>query len=191
MTTIRRTNKIQHSQQPSRRLFLKSVAGATATLSTSPVWSMLQHVQVRTLDFNNLHTGEILSSTYWAEGEYVADEMKLVDKILRDHRTGDIINIDTRLLDILYVMQQLVKVSGSYNVISGYRSPASNERLRTASSKVAKNSFHMKGRAIDINLPGCDLKHLRNAVVSMQAGGVGYYPTSNFIHIDNGKVRHW
>lgn len=191
MTTTRRTNKIQHSQQPSRRLFLKSIAGATASLPVVPAWSKLQQVQVRTLNFKNIHTGETLRSTYWVEGEYLSDEMTLVDRILRDHRTGEVVDMDTRLLDILYVMQQLVKVPGPYHVISGYRSPASNEQLRAEHSGVAKHSFHMQGRAIDICLPGCDLKALRNAALSMQAGGVGYYPKSNFIHVDTGNVRHW
>ena len=121
MTTTRRTNKIQHHQTPSRRHFLKSIVGAAATLSTVPAWSKLQHVQVRTLDFKNLHTGETLRATYWAEGQYLKDEMQQVDRILRDHRTGDIINMDAKLIDMLYVMQQLVKVSGPYNIISGYR----------------------------------------------------------------------
>ena len=191
MTTTRRTNKIQHSQQPSRRLFLKSIAGATASLASVPAWSRLQRTQIRTLDFKNLHTGETLRSTYWAEGEYLREEMTLVDRILRDHRTGEVIDMDTRLLDILYVMQQLVKVTGPYHVISGYRSPASNEKLRAANNGVAKHSLHMQGKAIDINLPGCELRDLRNAALSLQAGGVGYYPKSNFIHVDTGKVRRW
>jgi uncharacterized protein YcbK (DUF882 family) len=191
MTTTRRTNKIQHHQTPSRRHFLKSIVGATATLSTVPAWSKLQHVQVRSLDFKNLHTGETLRATYWEEGQYLGDEMKLVDRILRDHRTGDVINMDATLLDTLYVMQQLVKSSGAYHVISGYRSPATNEQLRAANNGVAKKSFHMQGKAIDVYLPGCELKNLRNAAVSIQAGGVGYYPESNFIHIDTGTVRHW
>ncbi len=191
MTTIQRTNKIQPSQQPSRRLFLKSIAGVTASLSAVPAWAKLQHTQVRTLSFKNLHTGETLRSTYWAEGEYLRDELILVDRVLRDHRTDEVIDMDTKLIDTLYVMQQLVKVPGTFHVISGYRSPASNEQLRAGNNGVAKHSFHMQGRAIDISLPGCELKNLRNAVLSMQAGGVGYYPKSNFIHVDTGKVRHW
>jgi len=191
MTYTRRTNRIQHTEQPGRRRFLKTFLGAAATLTAVPAWSKLQQAQERTLNFKNIHTGETLRATYWAEGEYLHSEMTLVNRLLRDYRTGDVHSMDTQLMDVLFVMQQLVAVDGAYHVISGYRSPATNEQLREHSSGVAKHSLHMQGKAIDICLPGCELKQLRNAAVSMQAGGVGYYPRSNFIHVDTGKVRRW
>ena len=191
MTTTRRTNRIQHTEQPDRRRFLKTFLGAAATLTTVPAWSKLQQTQQRTLNFKNIHTGETLRATYWAEGEYLHSEMTLVNRLLRDHRTGDVHSMDTQLMDVLFVVQQLVAVDGAYHVISGYRSPASNEQLREHSKGVAKHSLHMQGKAIDICLPGCELKQLRNAAVSVQAGGVGFYPRSNFIHVDTGKVRRW
>ncbi len=88
-------------------------------------------------------------------------------------------------------MQQSVAVGGAFHVISGYRSPATNEKLRGSSSGVAKKSLHMLGKAVDIRLPGCRLDHLRKAALGLQAGGVGYYPGSGFIHIDTGRVRRW
>lgn len=170
---------------------MKSLLATAATLTTLPAWSKTQHVQVRTLALKNLHTGESLRANYWAGGEYLSEEMQQVDHVLRDHRSGESHPMDPKLIDTLYVIQQLVGVDGPYHVISGYRSPASNAQLRASSSGVARNSFHMQGRAIDICLPGCELKHLRDAALSLRAGGVGYYPGSNFIHVDTGKVRHW
>ena len=99
--------------------------------------------------------------------------------------------MDTKLFDQMYLLQQTTGVNGSFQIISAYRSPATNEKLRAKSNGVAKRSLHMQGRAIDIRLPGCDLKNLRNAALDLKAGGVGYYAKSNFIHIDTGRVRRW
>ncbi|MCO6412518.1 MAG: DUF882 domain-containing protein [Thiogranum sp.] len=145
----------------------------------------------RILTLKNLHTGESLHATYWAEGQYLKDELRAVNKVLRDHRSGDVHAMDTQLLDQLYLLQQSVGVGGAFHVISGYRSPASNARLRNNSNGVAKKSLHMLGKAIDIRLPGCKLDKLHKAALAMQAGGVGYYPESGFIHIDTGRVRRW
>jgi uncharacterized protein YcbK (DUF882 family) len=92
---------------------------------------------------------------------------------------------------LLYTLQQQVEKPGTYQLISGYRSPATNAKLRNASSGVAKRSLHMRGKAVDIRLPGVELKHLRQAALSLRAGGVGYYPKSNFIHVDTGRPRFW
>ena len=99
--------------------------------------------------------------------------------------------MDRRLYDLLYTLQQQVTSKSSYQVISGYRSPATNAKLNRNSSGVAKRSLHMQGKAIDIRLPGVELKHLRKAALSLKAGGVGYYPKSNFIHVDTGRPRFW
>lgn len=147
--------------------------------------------QERKLRLYNLHTGEKLAATFWAEGEYQADELALINKIMRDHRTGTIENIDTRLLDQLYRLQHEVESRGTFHIISGYRSPKTNAKLHSATSGVAKRSLHMQGRAVDIRLPGVELKHLRKAALSLRAGGVGYYPKSNFIHVDTGRPRFW
>lgn len=179
-----------------RRDFLKFAfthcAMGTAALGASP--TLLAKVNTRNerrLAFHNLHTGEKLTTTYWAEGNYIAHELKSLNYLLRDHRNGEVHTIDENLLDLLYVLQQTVDKKGAYHIISGYRSPATNAKLRKQSSGVAKKSLHMLGKAIDIRLPGTELKYLRKAALSLHLGGVGYYPKSNFIHLDTGRPRFW
>jgi len=185
--TARHTD-IQH---PARRRFMQTFLGTTATLATPSLWASLHRAPERSLAFKNLHTGESLRTTFWAEGDYVNDELKAVNQVLRDHRSGDVHPMDPKLLDLLYALQQSVAVNGSFHVISGYRSPHTNQRLRSKSGGVAKKSLHMQGKAIDIRLPGCKLQHLRNAALELKAGGVGYYARSDFIHVDTGRVRRW
>ncbi len=145
----------------------------------------------RILRLHNLHTGENLKATYWAEGQYLAEEIAALNRVLRDHRSNETYRMDQRLFDMLHVLQQQVGSDGTFHVISGYRSPKTNAMLNRNSSGVAKRSLHMQGRAIDIRLPGVELKHLRQAALNMKAGGVGYYPRSGFIHIDTGRTRFW
>ena len=174
-----------------RRDFLRLGAVTTATLLVSPAFADAGAAIERSLGFHNTHTGESLAATYWAEGSYIDSELQDINSLLRDHRSGDIYPIDTGLLDLLFVLQATVGSCKAYQVISGYRSPATNASLHNKSSGVAKRSYHMQGRAIDIRLPGCDLKHLHTAALSIKAGGVGYYPDSNFIHVDVGPRRSW
>lgn len=180
------TNKTSH-----RRFFLKACAGAAAGLIYPSVFAAKPHAGERKLAFYNTHTGEKMSATYWVEGQYVRDSLKEINHVLRDHRTGDVHPVDPDLLDLLYTLQRKVEKKDPYAVISGYRSPASNAMLNKKSSGVAKRSLHMQGKAIDIRLPGCDLNHLRKAALAMKRGGVGYYPESDFIHVDTGRVRFW
>jgi uncharacterized protein YcbK (DUF882 family) len=186
-TTARHTD-IRH---PARRRFIQTLLGTTATLAVPSLWASLQRAPERSLGFKNLHTGESLRTTFWAEGRYLKDELKAVNHVLRDHRSGDVHPMDPKLLDLLYALQQSVAVNGSFHIISGYRSPASNQKLSAKSRGVAKKSLHMQGRAIDIRLPGCKLPHLRDAALGLKAGGVGYYARSDFIHVDTGRVRRW
>jgi uncharacterized protein YcbK (DUF882 family) len=179
----------------SRRDFLKMASGAAIT-AVSPVTLASTAVQKpqqgeRILRFQNIHTGEKVSATYWADGIYIPDELATIDRVLRDHRSREIAKMDRNLYDLLYVLQQQVEDDGTFQVISGYRSPASNAKLRKAGGGVAKRSLHMRGKAIDIRLPGVELKHLRQAALNLKAGGVGYYPKSNFIHVDTGRPRFW
>jgi len=111
--------------------------------------------------------------------------------LLRDHRAGTAHPMDTKLLDLLYQLQTKVERSGEFQVISGYRSPETNEMLNRKSSKVAKRSYHMLGKAIDVRMPGFDTRQLRKAAISLKGGGVGYYASSDFIHLDIGPVRKW
>lgn len=174
-----------------RRDFLKFATGA-ATLLAAPVAFAKPSVEgERILRLQNLHTGEKLTATYWAEGSYIPEELEAINRVLRDHRSNEVATMDRQLLDLLNVLQQQVEKPGTFQVISGYRSPASNAKLHRSSSGVAKRSLHMQGKAIDIRLAGVDLKHLRRAALDMNAGGVGYYPKSNFIHVDTGRPRRW
>ncbi|MGE0743033.1 MAG: DUF882 domain-containing protein [Hyphomonadaceae bacterium] len=145
----------------------------------------------RLLSFINTHTGETFSDAYWEGGAYVPDALAAINTVMRDHRSGETHAIDTRLLDQLSTLRAAVESSAPYQIISGYRSPVTNAALRENSSGVASRSLHMDGRAIDIRVRGVDTAQLRNAAIAMQAGGVGYYQASDFIHIDTGRVRRW
>jgi uncharacterized protein YcbK (DUF882 family) len=174
-----------------RRDFLCLGAASAASLLAPPVLAKSGAVQERTLSLYNTHTGEDVSTVYWAAGDYINSGLQDVNTLLRDHRSGDIYPIDPDLLDLLYVLQQQVGGRKAYQVISGYRSPRTNAALSSSSAGVAKRSYHMQGKAIDIRLPGCDLKQLHRAALEIKAGGVGYYPGSDFIHVDVGPRRSW
>lgn len=174
-----------------RRGFLKVCALATVALIAQPAWAKSHPVQEKQLAFFNTHTGEKINAVYWAEGRYVTDGLAEISRILRDHRTGDVRPMDPRLLDLLYDLHDLTDARRPFHVISGYRSPATNRMLHTASNGVAERSLHLVGQAIDIRLPGCRLANLRRAAVYLGRGGVGYYPESDFVHVDTGRVRYW
>lgn len=176
----------------SRRDFLKTTGVFAALASVPEAFAgpkTLAHERI--LRFHNLHTGEHLKATYWAEGDYVADELAAINHLLRDHRTDDVADIDQHLLDQLYSLQQKVGSSARFEIISGYRSAKTNAMLARNSNGVASKSLHLEGRAIDVRLPGVELDRLRRAALAMKAGGVGYYPSSNFIHLDTGRPRFW
>jgi uncharacterized protein YcbK (DUF882 family) len=160
-------------------------------MSSAPAWSGITPTPERRLSFYSLHTGESLTATYWSEGGYIDAELEAISRVLRDHRTGDIHPIDTRLLDQLFLLQRSVESKHPFQVISGYRSPRTNAKLRADSQGVAKRSLHMQGKAIDVRLKGTALTDLRDAAKSLKTGGVGYYAKSDFIHIDTGRVRYW
>ncbi len=145
----------------------------------------------RKIQLRNLHTGEKIRATYWEDGKYIPETMRDMAHFLRDHRTGDKHRIDAGLMDILHDLQLRIGSRKEFHIISGYRSPKTNRMLSSRSGGVAKRSLHMRGRAIDIRLPGTDLSNLRKAALSMRAGGVGYYPQANFIHVDTGRFRTW
>lgn len=174
-----------------RRDFLRLGAIAATGLLVSPLLAATRTASERSLSLYNTHTGEELTAIYWAEGRYIEAELRDINILLRDHRSGDVHSIDTDLLDLLFALQSAVGGCKAYQVISGYRSPATNAALRKRSSGVSKRSYHMQGKAIDIRLRGCDLKMLHKAALDLQAGGVGYYPDSEFIHVDVGPCRCW
>lgn len=182
-------------EEPSLRAYSRRRllgAGAAAMFAaTFPARAVFSRAAGRSLAFENLHTGETLHTVYWADGGYVPGALREIDRILRDHRTGEVLPIDTALMDLLYSLNRRLASDAPFGVISGYRSPATNARLRGAGAGVAVHSLHTVGRAIDIRLPGRSLTDLRDAALALRAGGVGYYPRSAFVHVDTGRVRSW
>jgi uncharacterized protein YcbK (DUF882 family) len=145
----------------------------------------------RVLSLYNPHTKEHIQTIYWANGNYIPEALTEINHIFRDHYNGVVNTIDTKLLDLLCVMQKQLNDGEPFYLISGYRTPETNAFLRKHKKGVSKTSFHMYGKAADIRLPGHDIKELRHAAYELKAGGVGYYPRLKFIHIDVGKVRYW
>lgn len=148
----------------------------------------------RILSFFHTHTGERLKTAYCCGGEYQPEALRSVNHILRDFRANEIKAIDPKLLDLLHELSGTLETDQPFHIISGYRSPNTNTMLRDrggAHTGVASRSLHMVGQAIDIRVPGVKLDHLRGAASSLKIGGVGYYPDSNFVHVDVGRVRYW
>ncbi|HJR58586.1 MAG TPA: DUF882 domain-containing protein [Vicinamibacterales bacterium] len=149
---------------------------------------------LRKLSFFNTHTGERLQTTYCCDGRYEPEALQQINHILRDFRANEVKPIDPKLLDLLHELGGTLETDQPFHIISGYRSPHTNTMLRQrggATTGVASRSLHMVGKAIDIRLPGVKLDHLRGAARSLKLGGVGYYPSSNFVHVDTGRVRFW
>ncbi|MDE2228077.1 MAG: DUF882 domain-containing protein [Alphaproteobacteria bacterium] len=175
-----------------RRRALRLVAGAAAVLIAAPAVAAPRFAaDRRSLAFHNMHTGESLDLVYWSDGTYQADALQQIDRMLRDFRTGEVHPIDPRLLDLLVNVERRLDSASPFVVISGYRSPATNAMLRRENEGVAKSSLHMKGQAIDVRVPGRALSNLHRVAMSLCGGGVGYYPRSDFVHIDVGRVRYW
>ncbi len=177
-----------------RRTFMKFGAlAAAAGLSPLSAHAALRGATMpeRALAFYNTHTGESLQTVYWAEGNYIPQALTDINLVLRDHRNNAIKEMSPELLDFLYDINNAVDARQPFHIISGYRSPATNAMLAARSDGVAKHSMHMDGKAIDIRVPGRDLSQIRRVALMQQSGGVGYYPGSDFVHVDVGKVRQW
>ncbi len=174
----------------SRRRALEGAffSAATAALGGR---AMADPLAPRALSMLNLHTGERLKAVYWDAGGYVQDALRGFDKLLRDHRTTEVHPIDPGVFDILNALQVRLGVEPTVQIISGYRSPATNAALHDKSAGVATGSLHMQGKALDIRVPGVKLANLRDAAWALQKGGVGFYPGSDFVHVDVGRVRRW
>lgn len=192
--------KRRMSQPLSRRAFLTSLAAGVPLLALAPAsfasplettLAPTATVASRALHFAHTHTGERLEVEYFTQGRYVPDALATVNHFLRDFRTGDVHDIDAGLLDLLHTLTELTGTSKPFQVISGYRSPHTNTLLRQRSEGVAAGSLHMQGQAIDIRLADVPLPKLRSAALAVRRGGVGFYPASDFVHVDTGRVRTW
>jgi uncharacterized protein YcbK (DUF882 family) len=196
--------------QFSRRSLLTGLAGAAATVSSSPLlvqkalaspanprggpsWpaSPAAASGVRRVWLHNLHTDDKLDAVYFENGRYLPDALSEAMRVLRDWRNGAEHMMDPRLFDALHGIHEKLGASAPFQIISGYRSPATNAMLHERSEGVAVHSQHMLGKASDVRIEGVELTHLRNAALSLRAGGVGYYPISNFVHVDVASVRQW
>jgi uncharacterized protein YcbK (DUF882 family) len=145
----------------------------------------------RTLSFFHTHTGKNLVVTYYEDGEYRPEGMAQLRQFLADWRNGQERDIDPQLMDILWEIHMSSRHMDTYEVISAYRSPATNSLLRSKSNGVAKNSQHIPGKAIDVRLRGMETSVLRDTALELKRGGVGYYAKSDFVHVDTGRVRRW
>jgi uncharacterized protein YcbK (DUF882 family) len=175
----------------SRRQALTTFAAAGAAALLPSGLRAAPRTASRALRFQHLHTGEALTVEYCTAGAYVPDALAAIDTLLRDFRTGDVRAIDPALLDLLFELRARTGSARPYEVISGYRSPKTNAALRRRSHGVAGGSLHMEGRAIDIRVGDVRLRALRESALRLGRGGVGYYPASNFVHVDTGRVRTW
>jgi uncharacterized protein YcbK (DUF882 family) len=180
-----------------RRSFLKSSA-LLATALGVPAAARAAHAarpadlpHERILSLYNTHTGESLKRVFWAEGKFIPEAMNDINKLLRDHRNNKIAPIDPKLLFLLDQVASQVDAKQAVHIISGYRSPESNAMLHANTSGVAKHSMHLDGKAVDVRIPGRDLAALHKAALHAGGGGVGYYPDSQFVHMDTGRLRHW
>ena len=173
-----------------RRALLRGAVGGA--LALVPVGQTLAGMAAnRSLSFVHTHTGETLTTEYFCDGCYQPQAMTQINRLLRDFRTGQEHVIDPRVLDILFDLQALTDREATFEVISGYRSPQTNALLHSRSHQVAEHSLHMDGEAIDIRVDGFATAKLHQLALSMARGGVGYYPTSDFVHVDCGRVRQW
>lgn len=188
---------MKQADRPHRRRFFRhatalALAGVAAPTVASIAPQPSTAPAVRRLAFEHLHTGERLDVVYAEDGGYLNDALGAVNRLLRDHYSGEVGSIAPALLDQLHLVRQTLGSARPFQVISGYRAPATNAHLRESrGGGVAKKSLHMEGRAIDVRLPGIELAQLRDAALALRAGGVGYYPRERFVHLDTGTVRRW
>lgn len=170
-----------------------------------PIHSRLQHslsnrkpkratntlISHKTLHFEHTQTGDKLKLTYFENGHYLKDALNEINHLLRDYHTNEVHAIDTALLDQLFDLKQTLGTNKPLHIVSAYRAPITNAILRRNTSGVAEHSLHMQGKAIDIRIEGLQAHTIKNAALSLAKGGVGYYPESNFVHLDSGDVRTW
>jgi uncharacterized protein YcbK (DUF882 family) len=176
-----------------RRAFLRNGTGALLATASGivPAMALAPAMTPRMLALRNLHTGDKVKIDYWANGSYQPTALAKLNHALRDWRNNEVHPIDPKLFDLVHTLQGNLQSDAEVEIISGYRSPVTNAAMHAHSSGVAAKSLHMKGMAMDIRIPGQALDKLHNAALKMAWGGVGYYPTSDFVHVDVGRVRKW
>lgn len=175
-----------------RRDLLALGAAAGVSAIAAPAWAgRLDVWEPRRAVLHNLHTGDAFNEVYYANGSYIPDALAEAKRVMRDWRNGAEHFIDPGLFDALHAIGSRLETNRPFQIISGYRSPATNAMLHARSKGVAEHSQHMLGKAVDVRVEGVDLARLRDAALAVGAGGVGFYPRSNFVHVDTGRVRQW
>jgi uncharacterized protein YcbK (DUF882 family) len=174
-----------------RRRALLGIGAASACLLFEAKPGLAAITSERRLKLFNIHTGEAINVVYASPLGYDEEALRAIDHHLRDFRTGEVHRIEAALLDLVHALSVSMEAQKPFDVISGYRSPQTNAALASASAGVAKKSFHMSGKAIDLSLPGRDIRDLYRAAKSLKRGGVGLYPGPHFVHVDIGPVRSW
>lgn len=164
---------------------------AVAASGLLPLRGALAYSDAKVLDFKHLHTGEEASAVFWSQGRYNDEGLADLKYIMRDWRSGQTVEIDRMLYQLLYDLRQQIGTDQPYQIISAYRSPKTNLTLRQNSDGVAKKSLHMQGMAIDIRLPGYSTRGIQQLALKMHRGGVGFYGRSDFVHLDTGRPRSW
>ncbi len=182
---------MREAKRHARRDFIRLAAVAASGLIAAPAFAMPLLPPKRFVSFHHIDTGESLSVEYFENGQYLPDAASRIAHVLRDYRADEAHPIDPKLLDLLSRLHDSLGAGAPFTVICGYRSPATNAMRRAETKGVAANSLHMEGRAIDLRVPGIRLGAVRKAAIALKAGGVGYYPRSDFVHLDVGPVRHW
>jgi uncharacterized protein YcbK (DUF882 family) len=179
-----------HEGTATRRIFLRGLA-ALAGAAMAPKALLASPRDERVLSFFHTHTNERLTVPYFADGEYLPESLTTLRTFLKDFRTGEEHAIDPALFDVLNDLRLATGTRSPFHVISGYRSPSTNEMLREHGGGVARGSMHLAGRAIDVRLSDKSSALLRDAAIELGRGGVGYYRISDFVHVDTGRVRRW
>lgn len=177
-----------------RRRFLQ--VGAATALGAAAGGALLPRdvlagTGTRTLNLFAVNTQERIAADYWVDGWYNPDALHALNVVLRDRRTDEMAEIDTNLLDLVYLLHRQMGSVEPVEVICGYRSPRTNAQLASQGRGVASNSYHTRGMAMDLAIPGRSLSGLRQTAAAMELGGVGYYPRAGFVHVDVGPVRTW
>lgn len=194
MHSQERSNLILSTHNISRRRFIKlGLLTAISCILPSRALASVEDLlsEERVLSFYNPHYKEDLHTVYYRNGEYIPDSLKEINHIFRDHYNGRVKNIDLKLIDLLYAIRKNLNSTKPFHIISGYRTKKTNSYLSTFKGGVSKNSLHIKGMAVDLRMPGFQLRDVRRVAYELKAGGVGYYPKSNFVHLDVGSVRYW
>ena len=176
-----------------RRRLLQNMALTVpgVLLMAKPSLAIASISDTRALSFRHLHTNEKLSLDYFSDNHYQSESLNKFNYLLRDFRSSEVYPIDPKLFDLLYAIKLATGSKGQFEIISGYRSPKTNNMLRSKSNGVAKRSLHMQGKAIDVRLTDVNTDSVRRAAIALKAGGVGYYRKSNFVHLDTGRFRTW